>query len=108
MTTVYRCWSGIAEPDNLDAYPAHFVKNVVPNLKEVEGFLGADLISRKRGNHMEYTVISRWKSMQAVEAFAGKNCSQAVIEQEAVAALTSFDETVFHYNVIASATIEQQ
>ncbi|KLN59554.1 hypothetical protein WH96_16915 [Kiloniella spongiae] len=80
-------------------YPAHFVQNVIPAIQKVDGFLSADLLSREFEGKIEYTVISRWKSMDAVKAFAGENPSLAVIEPGAVAALESFDDVVIHYEV---------
>ena len=37
--------------------------------------------------------------MSAIAAFAGRDLDRAVVEQEAIAALLSFDTTVRHYRV---------
>ena len=38
--------------------------------------------------------------MEAIQAFAGSNFANAVVEPGAAAALVDFDETVQHYEVI--------
>jgi hypothetical protein len=44
-------------------------------------------------------VQSRWTSRASITAFAGEEISRAVVEPEARALLTRFDETVSHYDV---------
>jgi len=45
-------------------------------------------------------VLTRWRSMDAIRAFAGKDVEQAVVEPAAVAALIEFDSRVRHYGVV--------
>jgi len=42
--------------------------------------------------------------MDAIRAFAGDDVENAVVEPEAVAALTTFDRTVQHYEVVQETT----
>ena len=102
---IFRQWCGWSSLEKSDEYPAHFNMNVVPELKNVEGFLGADLITRQHENEIQYMVISRWKSMEAIKAFAGNDPSQAVVEPQAVAALNHFDDTVTHYEVVSHVVV---
>jgi hypothetical protein len=48
-------------------------------------------------------VLTRWKSMDAIRAFAGSEIDNAVVEPGAVAALIDFDAKVQHYEVIEEA-----
>ena len=106
MTTIFRQWSGWARLDKAADYPTHFNTNVVPELESVSGFMGASLLKREHGNVVQYTVISRWKSMGAIKAFAGDDPSQAVVEPQAVAALARYENNVTHYEVVS--TVEQR
>jgi heme-degrading monooxygenase HmoA len=49
---------------------------------------------------VEFLVLTRWASMDAIRAFAGDDVGKAVVEPEAVQALLSFDRTVQHYEVV--------
>jgi heme-degrading monooxygenase HmoA len=97
---ILREWRGRAEARRADEYPAHFRARVMPELREVPGFLGAYLMSRRIGDLVEFTVISKWQSMDAVRAFAGADPSKAVVEPGAVAALRDFDERVTHHELV--------
>jgi heme-degrading monooxygenase HmoA len=53
---------------NADAYPRHFRENVVPELRKLAGFLGADLSRRQLGDQIEFLVLTRWQSMEAIRS----------------------------------------
>jgi heme-degrading monooxygenase HmoA len=93
-------WRGYASPDQAGAYPEHFRNQVLGDLRQVDGFLGADLVQRETGGMIELSVLTRWTSMDAVAAFAGDDPSRAVVEPGAVAALDHYDETVIHHEVV--------
>jgi heme-degrading monooxygenase HmoA len=100
---IIREWRGRAAPTKPDAYPAHFRADVLPELREIPGFLGAQLARRRRDDAIEFLVLTRWRSLDAIRAFAGADISRAVVEPEAVAALVEFDARVQHYEVIEEA-----
>jgi heme-degrading monooxygenase HmoA len=97
---VIREWRGQAIVAEADAYPRHFHDRVLPGLRGVPGFLGASLNRRSLGERIEFLVLTRWQSMEAVRDFAGADISHAVVEPGAVAALVEFDPIVRHYDVI--------
>jgi heme-degrading monooxygenase HmoA len=99
---IVRAWRGRAAKGN-PAYIEHFRRNVMPELREIEGFLGASLLREERADEIEFLVLSRWASMDAVRGFAGADVSRAVVEPEAVAALKDYDRTVHHYEVVEGA-----
>jgi heme-degrading monooxygenase HmoA len=98
---IVRVWRGRASPARPDAYPKHFRDNVVPELRGIEGFLGASLLRHDSAGQIEFVVETRWASLDAIRAFAGANVTQAVVEPEAVAALVDYDRVVTHYEVVA-------
>lgn len=97
---IVRAWRGRTSPSQSAAYPDHFRRHVVPGLERIDGFLGASLLRQARADGIEFLVLTRWGSMEAIRAFAGDNVETAVVEPDAVAALTSFDRTVQHYEVV--------
>jgi heme-degrading monooxygenase HmoA len=62
--------------------------------------LGAGLTKRRFDDKVEFLVLTRWRSMDSVRAFAGPNIEKAVVEPGAVAVLIEFDAEVRHYDVI--------
>jgi heme-degrading monooxygenase HmoA len=102
---VVRTWRGRAAPANQHAYVEHFRQNVLPELCRIEGFLEASLLKEDQTGVIEFLVITRWQSMDAIRAFAGNDVQRAVVEPAAVAALLDFDQTVRHYEVVEAASI---
>lgn len=97
---IVRVWRGRAASSNPLAYSEHFRRKVLPELERIEGFLGASLLRQDRPNEVEFLVLTRWASMDAIRAFAGDDVEKAVIEPDAVAVLVSFDSSVQHYEVV--------
>lgn len=98
---IIRQWRGRADHAREQAYPAHFREHVAGELWAVHGFLGADLLRRTDADgSVEFTVLTRWASMDAIHAFAGDDPTCAVVEPGAQAALTSYDRTVTHHTVV--------
>ena len=97
---IIREWRGRTELARAHAYVRHFRSVVIPDLQRVAGFLGAYLTPHQAGDLLEFVVITRWESMDAIRAFAGPSPEKAVVEPGAAAALTSFDKTVKHNDVL--------
>jgi heme-degrading monooxygenase HmoA len=100
---VLREWRGRADQANADAYPTHFRRAVLPELRTIPGFLGASLSQRPLNGQIEFLVLTRWRSIDAIEAFAGGDIGRAVVEPGGVAALVEFDATARHYEIIEEA-----
>jgi heme-degrading monooxygenase HmoA len=97
---IIREWRGRASPSKAEAYPKHFHDKVVPELRQVPGVVGAQLSRRQLDDEIEFLVLTRWQSMDAIRAFAGTDVEKAVVEPGAVAALVEFDTTVRHYEAL--------
>jgi heme-degrading monooxygenase HmoA len=100
MGMIIRAWRGRADSSNSRTYVDHFTQSVLPELRSIEGFMGASLLRQNRPDDVEFLVLTRWSSMNAIRTFAGADVQKAVVEPTAVAALISFDSTVQHYEVI--------
>jgi heme-degrading monooxygenase HmoA len=102
---IVRTWRGRALKDRPGAYQQHFDTAVLPALENLPGFLGAMLLRREQAGRLEFLVITRWESLDAIKGFTGEDFERAVVEPGAVAALESFDDRVSHYDVISRAGI---
>ena len=56
--------------------------------------------SRRSAEGVEILVVTKWRSVEAVRAFAGPDVEQAVVADEAARVLTRWDDRVKHYEVI--------
>lgn len=97
---ILRMWRGRASPDNPGGYPAHFKVNVAVELRSAPGFLGASLFRQERPDAIEFVVLSRWASMEAVRGFAGDDTGRAVVEPGAIAVLIDYDDRVQHFELV--------
>jgi heme-degrading monooxygenase HmoA len=96
---IARMWSARADQSRADDYAHHFRSAVLPQLRAVSGFVRASLMARRLGDETCFTVLTLWRSMEAVKGFAGEDPSRAVVDT-AAAALTSFDGFVIHYELL--------
>ena len=99
---IARTWRGTTTPANAEAYSRHFTTSVVPHLKDIAGHQGAYLLRREADGQVEFLAVTLWDSIETIKGFAGNNPDVAVIEPEARAALSAFDDFVRHYEVVYS------
>jgi uncharacterized protein YciI/heme-degrading monooxygenase HmoA len=97
--TILRRWTARTAPSQLPKYLEHFSKNVLPELRRVPGFLGANVSLRHLENEIEIAVETTWRSLDAIRAFAGLDLEAAVVAPEAAALLTNYDRRVQHSEI---------
>lgn len=97
---ILRLWKGRATAAKAGDYVRHASKTVFPEVQALPGHRGAYLLRRSVDSSVEFTVLTLWDSMDAVRGFAGTDPERAVVEPAARAALSDFDETVTHYEVV--------
>lgn len=98
---IVRVWRGRVAASNEKAYMEHLTRRVFPAFRTIGGFLGGSLLKEQRADGVEFMVITRWASMDAIRMFAGSNVTQAVIEPAALTILVDYDRTVKHYELAA-------
>ena len=97
---IARVWHGWTSPHNADAYEEFLRTKMFPSIHRVPGYVGADLLRRDGGDEIAFVTITRFESLESVRAFAGEDYEQAVVEPEARALLSRFDERSEHYEVV--------
>lgn len=103
-TPVARTWTARATKDGARAYVAYFRDTLAPALAARNGYIGATIFESERGGVVELVVITRWHTLAAIRAFAGDDYERAVVEPEARALLTSFDDRARHSNIALDVT----
>ena len=96
---IARLWRGRAATANADAYFRHFTERVVPELKEMAGHQGAWLLRREVEGHTEFVALTLWEARASIAAFTGPDISKSVVEPEARAVLSDFDDFATHYEI---------
>jgi uncharacterized protein len=101
---ILRQWSARTSKAQLPKYLDHFSKSVLPELRCINGFLGATVSVRHSASEAEIFVETSWRSFESIRNFAGADLEAAVVAPEAAALLTDFDRRVRHYEVSISAS----
>jgi uncharacterized protein YciI/heme-degrading monooxygenase HmoA len=98
---IMRFWKARSTVQASDKYVEHATQRVFPALNEIDGHRGAYLLGRAVDDAIEFVVLTLWDSMESVRRFAGVKPEKAIVGPEARAVLTSFDETVTHFEIVA-------
>lgn len=96
---VVRFWSARTTVVRFPDYMSHFNLHVLPHLRAVDGFLEARILSQSDGVVVKFIVETLWSSLEAIDRFAGPDREAAVVADEALELLTSYDRRVLHYHV---------
>ena len=103
MNMIARVWQGWTKPANADAYESLLKSEIFVGIKNrrIAGFRGIHLFRRNVGDEVEFLTVMWFDSMEAVQAFAGKDFEVAVVPSQARALLSRFDQRSQHYEVKA-------
>jgi heme-degrading monooxygenase HmoA len=96
IARTWRAWTGSWDADG---YAAHLLRTTVRQLRETPGNLATCLLRRANGERTEFTLLSVWKSMDAVRAMAGEDIERVVPGPEDARFLVQFDAAAVHYEV---------
>lgn len=90
-------WRGWTSPENADAYAAFLLGSLFPSMRELHGFLDADVLRRRDGDEVAFVTLTRFRSLEAIRAFAGDEYEVAVLEPEALALLSRYEPRAVHF-----------
>jgi len=96
---IVRIWRGKTAKGKADAYFRHVTQTVFPELKALAGHRDAWLLRREVDGETEFLAVTFWESLDAVRAFAGDEVDTAIVEPEARAVLSDFDDFARHYEL---------
>ena len=97
---IARLWRGSARPSQAGAYEEHLRRHTFPALKEIPGFVDASILRRPVEGGVEFLIVTRWASMEAIESFAGSDAEAAVVPAEVQEMMIEYDRRVNHFEVI--------
>ena len=94
---ITRLWRGWTTAENGDAYERFLLHELLPSLRAIRGFRGADVLRRPEGDEIAFVTVVRFDSLDAVRAFAGEDYETPVLEPEALALLSRHDGRAQHF-----------
>jgi heme-degrading monooxygenase HmoA len=97
---ISRHWGAIVKRELAPDYIRHLQAETLPRLRGIHGFVDASIQRREVAEGVEFVVITRWRSMDAIHAFAGDDAEAAVVPLHARAMMVSCDARVRHYEIV--------
>jgi heme-degrading monooxygenase HmoA len=105
---IARIWTARTTRAKAPLYADYLRTHVFAGLREIEGYEDAMLLQRPStalgagdvAEDVEVQVITFWRSLDAIRAFAGADTDAAVVTEQAAALLTGFDRRVRHFEIV--------
>jgi heme-degrading monooxygenase HmoA len=97
---ISRQWRGLAQANLAQKYVQHLRTETFPSLRTLPGFVDASILSRRLGGGVEFLVVTRWESLDAIARFAGPDPEAAVVPAEVAAMMIDYDRRATHFEVI--------
>jgi antibiotic biosynthesis monooxygenase (ABM) superfamily enzyme len=95
--SITRLWRGWTLPENADAYERFLLEELFPSMRDIPGFMGADILRRVEGAEVAFVTVVRFTTIEDVRRFAGHSIDVPVIEPRAAELLARFDDYAAHY-----------
>jgi len=96
---IARHWRALARTERAADYLRHLRGETFPALKRLPGFVDAAVHSRRLGHGVEFQVITRWRSLEAIAAFAGEDIETAVVPGAVQDMMLEYDDRACHFEV---------
>jgi antibiotic biosynthesis monooxygenase (ABM) superfamily enzyme len=95
---ITRLWRGWTAIENADAYQQFLLSELFPSMRSIPGFRGADVLRRLEGEEVAFVTLTRFESLNDIREFAGDDSDVAVLEPQALALLSRYDERALHFD----------
>ena len=101
---ITRMWRGWTAIDDADAYERFLLGELFPTMRAIPGFRGADVLRRVDGGEVAFVTLTRFDSLEAIRAFAGEDYETPVLEPQALALLSRYEERAVHFDTASFTT----
>lgn len=98
---IARVWHGTTPAAKADEYLAFLQRRALPDYRSTPGNLAAFILRRSDGDVTHFITVTHWQSLQAIEAFAGKDIARAKYYPEDSNFLLEFEPVVQHSELYA-------
>jgi hypothetical protein len=100
ITRLWRGWTAASDADDYERFLLH---ELFPAMRSIPDFTGAEVLRRRDGDEVAFVTLTRFESLDAIRAFAGRDYEVPVLEPRALELLARYEERAVHYN---TATFE--
>jgi heme-degrading monooxygenase HmoA len=97
---IERHWRGVAHAAWAEHYVDHLRQSTFPHLATLPGYLGSSILRRDVATGVEFLIITRWVSLEAIRAFAGDDPTLAVVPSVAAEMMVEYDTRAKHFAVV--------
>jgi hypothetical protein len=80
ITRVWRGWTALA---GAHEYESFLLDELFPSMHSISGFLGADVLRRSDGEEVAFIILTRFRCLDDIRAFAGEAVDVPVIGRTA-------------------------
>ncbi len=101
---ITRLWRGWTTSENADAYERFLLAELFPSMRGIPGFRGADVLRRDEGREVAFVTLTRFDSLVAIRAFAGEDYETPVLEPQARALLSRYEQRAIHFDTASFTT----
>ena len=101
---ITRLWRGWTTAENADAYEQFLLSELFPSMRRIPGFRGADVLRRLESDEIAFVTLTRFDSLDDIRQFAGEDYEVPVLEPQALALLSRYDERALHFETASFAT----
>jgi heme-degrading monooxygenase HmoA len=95
---ITRLWRGWTTIDNADAYQRFLLDDLFPAMREIPGFRGAEVLRRVEHDEVAFITLTRFGTLDAIRAFAGDDYETPVLEPQALALLSRYEQRALHFD----------
>jgi heme-degrading monooxygenase HmoA len=96
---IARIWTARTTPAKVSQYAEYLRTHVFAQLRDIDGYVHALLLQRDVAGVVEVQVITFWRSLDAIRAFASPDVEAAVVTDTAKALLIDFDQRARHFTI---------
>jgi antibiotic biosynthesis monooxygenase (ABM) superfamily enzyme len=101
---ITRLWRGWTAIENAEAYEQFLLRDLFPSMRRIPGFRGADVLRRAEDQEVSFVTLTRFDSLDDIRAFAGERYDTPVLEPEALALLSRYDQHALHFETATFTT----
>jgi antibiotic biosynthesis monooxygenase (ABM) superfamily enzyme len=95
---ITRLWRGWTESKDADSYERFLLTELFPSMRRIPGFRGGEVLRRDDGDEVAFVTLTRFDQLDSIRAFAGDDYEVPVLEPQALALLSRYDDRATHFD----------
>jgi heme-degrading monooxygenase HmoA len=103
---ISRQWRGLARRESAAHYIEHLETETFPSIAKLAGFVDASILKRNVPRGVEFLIVTRWRTLDSIRAFAGNDVETAVVPDKVQAMMLEYDRVVRHYEIVDAAHVD--